>query len=65
MFISSELLSKAQKEVPNPNVLINMVSKRVKQLHDGDEPLIQSLEKLSLEDLALREIIEKKITADS
>lgn len=57
------LLDEAVKVIPNSGVLINLVSKRVKQLRNGAEPLVQSLEKLSLEDIALREIIEGKITA--
>ena len=62
MFINTVLLDKASKVIPNPNILINLVSKRVKQLRDGSVPLVQSLEKLTLEDTALREIIEGKIT---
>ena len=58
------LLDEAAKVVPNPDILVNLVSKRVKQLRNGAEPLVQSLEKLSLEDIALREVIEHKITAD-
>jgi len=58
------LLDEAKKVVPNPDVLINLISKRVKQLRNGSEPLVHSLEKLSLEDIALREVIEHKITAD-
>lgn len=57
------LLSEAVKVVPNHDVLINLISKRVRQLRNGAEPLVQSLEKLTLEDIALREVIEKKITA--
>jgi len=43
-------------------VLINVVSRRVKQLKRGNRPLVESLEKLSPEDTALREIIEGKIS---
>ena len=62
MFINTSLLEKASEVVPNKNILINLVSKRVKQLRNGSAPLVQSLEKLTLEDVALREIIEEKIT---
>lgn len=62
MFINTVLLDKASKVIPNPNILVNLVSKRVKQLRDGSVPLVQSLEKLTLEDTALREIVEGKIT---
>ena len=46
----------------DPNVLINVVSRRVKQLRRGSRPLVESLEKLSPEDIALREVIEGKIS---
>ena len=62
MFINTVLLDKASEVIPNRNILINLVSKRVKQLRDGSTPLVQSLERLTLEDTALREIIEGKIT---
>lgn len=57
------LLDEAVKVIPNSGILINLISKRVKQLRNGAEPLVHSLEKLTLEDIALKEIIEKKITA--
>jgi DNA-directed RNA polymerase subunit omega len=38
-----------------------VVSRRVKQLKRGSRPLVESLEKLLPEDIALREIIEGKI----
>ena len=47
---------------PDPNILINVVSRRVKQLKRGNRPLVESLEKLSPEDTALREVIEGKIS---
>jgi DNA-directed RNA polymerase subunit omega len=43
-------------------MLINVVSRRVKQLRRGNRPLVESFEKLSAEDTALREIIEGKIS---
>ena len=48
--------------IDDPNVLINVVSRRVKQLKRGNRALVESLEKLSAEDTALREIIERKIS---
>ncbi|AWI08626.1 DNA-directed RNA polymerase subunit omega [Ereboglobus sp. PH5-5] len=57
-----EYLKDAQKVITDPNVLINVVSRRVKQLKHGSRPLVESLEKLEPEDLALREIIEGKIS---
>lgn len=52
----------ALKVIPDPNLLINVVSRRVKQLRRGNRPLVESLEKLSSEDIALREIIDGKIS---
>ena len=57
-----EYIKEAQKVIQDPNVLINVVSRRVKQLRRGSRPLVESLEKLSPEDIALREIIEGKIS---
>ena len=59
-----DYLKDAQKVINDPNVLINVVSRRVKQLKRGSRPLVESLEKLSSEDVALREIIEGKISFD-
>lgn len=56
-----DYIKEALKVVPDPNLLINVVSRRVKQLKRGSRPLVESLEKLSPEDVALREVIEGKI----
>ena len=57
-----DYIKDALKTINDPNVLINVVSRRVKQLKRGNRPLVESLEKLSPEDTALREIAEGKIT---
>ena len=57
-----EYIREAQKVIPDPNILINVISRRVKQLRRGSRPLVESLEKLSPEDVALREVIEGKIS---
>ena len=59
--VRDEYLKEAQKVITDANLLINVVSRRVKQLRRGSRPLVESLEKLNLEDIALREIIEGKI----
>jgi len=56
-----DYIKEAQKVIIDPNILINVVSRRVKQLKRGSRPLVESLEKLAPEDIALREIIEGKI----
>ncbi len=59
-----DYIQEAQKIIPDPNVLINVVSRRVKQLKFGQRPLVESLERLNPEDIALREVIEGKIDFD-
>lgn len=58
----NDYILNAAKVIDDPYILVNVVSRRVKQLRHGHRPLIESLEKLSLEDTALREIAERKIT---
>lgn len=60
--MKDDYLKEALKIIPNPNILINVVSRRVRQYKIGMKPLIESLERLEPEDIALREIIEKKIS---
>jgi DNA-directed RNA polymerase subunit omega len=57
-----DYLQAARKVISDPNILVNVVSRRVKQLKRGARPLVVSLEKLALEDIALREVVEGKIT---
>jgi len=57
-----DYIKQALGKILDPNILINVVSRRVKQLKRGNRPLVESLEKLSPEDTALREIIEEKIS---
>ena len=59
-----EYLARAKQIIRDPNILINVVSRRSKQLKYGMKPLVESLEKLEPEDIALREIIEGKISYD-
>lgn len=57
-----DYLQAALKIIDDPNILVNVVSVRVKQLKRGNRALVESLEKLLPEDMALREIAEGKIT---
>ena len=60
-----DYIKDAIKVIPDPNMLINVVSRRVKQLRRGNRALVESLEKLTAEDTALREIIEGKISFEA
>jgi DNA-directed RNA polymerase subunit omega len=57
-----DYIKQALAKISDPNILVNVVSRRVKQLKRGNRPLVESLEKLSPEDTALREVIEDKIS---
>jgi len=57
-----DYLKSALLVIPDPNILINVISRRVKQLRRGHRPLVESLEKLSPEDTALREVVEGRIS---
>jgi DNA-directed RNA polymerase subunit omega len=63
--MKDDYIKEAQKVITDPNVLINVVSRRVKQLRRGSRPLVESLEKLASEDIALREIIDGKISFET
>jgi DNA-directed RNA polymerase subunit omega len=62
--LNSELCKKALEKVGNPNVLINLVSRRVRQLNSGSgpmsRPLIANAENMGAADIALEELIEEK-----
>jgi DNA-directed RNA polymerase subunit omega len=63
--LNAELTKKALEKVGNPNVLVNLVSRRVRQLNAGSgamsRPLIAETGNLGVADIALTEIIEDKI----
>lgn len=57
-----DYLQAAKLVIDDPYILVNVISTRVKLLRRGSRPLVESLEKLSFEDIALRELIEGKIS---
>jgi DNA-directed RNA polymerase subunit omega len=59
--MKSALVDQAAEIVPDPQILINMVSKRVKQLTAGRAPLIDTVPSMGAADIALTEIIEGKV----
>lgn len=60
-YMTTSLLDEAIKVIPNQQVLINVVSKRVRQLSQGHRPMVEVGVRLDYADTALREIIEGKI----
>src|SRR5262245_46978210 len=63
--LNAELTRKALEKVGNPNVLVNLVSRRVRQLNSGSgamsRPLVADTGNLGAADIALLEIIEDKV----
>ncbi len=57
-------LERAKEQVPSVPLLINMVSRRVRQLNSGQRPLVKPddphMEKV---DIVLKEIADGKLTA--
>ena len=59
--MNAELVKQALKKVLDPHVLVNLVSRRVRQFQAGARPLISHTGNLGLADVALTEIIEDKM----
>ena len=66
--MNATLVKQALGIVLNPNVLVNLVSRRVRQLNAGggraSRPLIADVANLGAADIALTEIVEGKMGWD-
>lgn len=66
--MNPDLVKQALVKVLNPHVLVNLISRRVRQLNAGGgemtRPLVADTANLRVADIALREIIEDKIGFD-
>lgn len=63
--MSPELCKQALAKVGNPNVLVNLVSRRVRQLNSGgggrNRPMIANADNMGAADIALSEIVDGKM----
>ena len=63
--MNAEFAKKALEKVGNPNVLVNLISRRVRQLTSSggriSRPLVADTGNMGAADIALREILEEKI----
>lgn len=63
--MNAKLVKQALEKVGDPNTLVNLVSRRVRQLSYGgggiSRPLVLNTGNLGMADIALREIIEEKM----
>ena len=63
--MNPDLVKQALQKVLNPDILVNLISRRVRQLNSGggraSQPLIADVAHLGATDIALTEIIEGKM----
>lgn len=59
------LVQAASEVVPNQQILVNMVSRRVRQLSLGHRPLVEFAPGLGHADVALSEIAARKLVFES
>lgn len=59
--MNSLLIDEASKVVPEPQILVNMVSKRVRQLSAGSRPMVPVEGRMGLADIALSEIAQGRL----
>ena len=66
--MNAELCKQALAKVGNPNVLVNLISRRVRQLTSGggamSRPLVADTVGMGTADIALKEIIDGKLGWD-
>ena len=60
--IKNTYLEPAQQRIPSPELLVNVVRRRVRQLVAGYRPITQTHAWMEFSDIALKEISEGKLT---
>lgn len=63
--MKTELVKAANEVVHNQQILVNMVSRRVRQLTFGHRPLVEFVPGMGHADIALSEIANGKLTFES
>jgi DNA-directed RNA polymerase subunit omega len=63
--MNSNLVKAAAEVIPNPKILVNMVSQRVRQLCLGHRPMVEFIPGLGHADVALSEIAAGKLSFES
>ena len=63
--MKADLIEAASKVITNQQILVNMVSRRVRQLSLGHRPLVEYAPGLREADIALTEIANGKLTFES
>lgn len=57
----NDLVQSALSKIEAPEILINMISKRVRQLGMGERPMIVVEPRMTFMDVALKEVAEGKL----
>jgi len=63
--MKADLIAAASEVITNQQILVNMVSRRVRQLSLGHRPLVEYAPGLREADIALTEIANGKLTFES
>jgi DNA-directed RNA polymerase subunit omega len=63
--MTSTLLEEAFKVIPSQQLLVNVVSKRVRQLTAGHRPMVETGPRMGFSDIALTEIIQGKLNFEA
>ena len=62
--MNTQILNQAKERIPSIPLLINVISKRVRQLNAGHRPMVKPQRNMSHMDVALIEVAEGKLTAE-
>lgn len=63
--MNADLITRASAVIPNQQILVNMVSRRVRQLSLGHRPMVIVPPGMRAADIALSEIIQEKLGFES
>lgn len=63
--MKAHLLKAANEVILDQKMLVNVISRRVRQLAQGHRPLVEFTPGMGLADVALTEVINKKLTFES
>jgi DNA-directed RNA polymerase subunit omega len=64
LIMNANLIAAASEVIPSTELLVNMVSRRVRQLTFGHRPLVAVPPGMLAADIALTEIIDRKLTSE-
>jgi len=63
--MQAHLLEKALLVIKSEQYLVNVISRRVRQLTNGHRPMIEAGPRMGFADIALTEVIEGKLTFEA